>query len=200
MRYPVDDCRRQWWIQAHGAGCAEALLEQIDALWMPARWSEARLSGHAPISCAAVKTAANPRVSTVTPMHWPETRGPSDTDYRAHLIAEITRPRGTPKAIEANVRRRLGFEITVIETWKWMTRWSVSPLSAGHASARLCGLGAELMRLDYPGGVTTEDRLAIRAVAEEDRAAGCLIIDDCGCSPLTWMDGGWDTRTWDYCT
>ena len=104
----------------------------------------------------------------------PRPRGLDDGTYRRWLLAEILRPRNNARGIELTLRRLLGRDIRVLEPWQEVARWSVSAASGAHHLPDGTHWGKNLFQLS---GVDPDDLDAARTIVENDRAAGCLMLD-----------------------
>lgn len=118
----------------------------------------------------------------------PRLAGMDDAAYRAHLIAEVFRPRNTPRGIEHSLRR-LGYpNVRVREPWQEMHYLSTdATLSGGH---HLPGAPLyEYHRLQ----LTASDHQAWAgplAEAEADRPAGTLLLPPATLLPVSVITTG----------
>lgn len=113
----------------------------------------------------------------------PRLAGMDDATYRAHLIAEVFRPRNTPRGIEHSLRR-LGYPaVRVREPWQEMHYLSTdATLSGGHHLP-----GAPIYEY-HTLQLTANDHQAWAgplAQAEADRPAGTILLPPATLLPVT---------------
>lgn len=100
--------------------------------------------------------------------------GQTDPEYAQHIIDEVKRPRSNAYAIRANVRRRIGAEVGVEEPWRYVARFSDAALSDDKRFYHGDRWAPHLIHLTAHDSI---DWGAAQAIADQDRAAGVVLLD-----------------------
>lgn len=103
----------------------------------------------------------------------PRKPGMSDADYREWIVKEVTRLRLSPGAIELAILEHTGFDVTILEPWKFIFTYDESELDGDH---RLFDGNLIDYHVIQPKAFTPVDWTVVMPVIHRNRSAGVLVL------------------------